>query len=126
MAFIQAANTTALVWRNGQADTVQKDGYDAMLRALVTWLAGKAFLSVSYAGTGDGQIDNLDGGVGAPTETWTITFTSPTAFTVSESVSGAQPAGTVGVAYTTTGDPLTSLLSFTIFAGGVAFIATDA
>lgn len=126
MAFVQAADTASLVWRNGQVDTVQKDGYDALLRSLVTFLAGKAFLSVSYVGTGNGQIDNLDGGVGAPTETWTITFTSATAFTVSGSVSGAQPGGTVGVAYTTTGDPLTSLLSFTIFAGATPFVAADA
>ena len=125
MAFVQAANTTGLVWRNGQADTVQLDGHDALLRALVTFAAGKASLSVSYAGTGNGLINFLDGGVAAPTETWTIAFTTATDFTVSGSVSGAQAGGSTGSLYTTSGDPLTSLLSFQIDVGGTAFIATD-
>ncbi|MEE8551504.1 MAG: hypothetical protein V3T08_09665, partial [Gemmatimonadota bacterium] len=126
MPFVQGALTTSLVWRNGQADTVQLDGFDALLRSFVTFLAGKAFLSVSYVGTGNGQIDFLDGGVGAPTETWTITFTDATNFTVSGSTSGAQVGGTVGTFYTTSGDPLTSLLSFQINAGGTPFVAADA
>jgi hypothetical protein len=125
MPFKQAVNTSASVWRNGQADTVQQDGYEALLRLLVHFFADKATLSVSYSGTGNGKIDFLDGGVGAPTETWTIAFTSATAFTVTGSVSGAQAGGTTGTNYTTTGNPLTSLLSFRIDVGGTAFIATD-
>ena len=46
MPFKQALETTALVWGNGQADTVQLDGHEALLRALVTVLADKAALSV--------------------------------------------------------------------------------
>lgn len=126
MPFKQALETTALVWRNGQADTVQLDGHEALLRALVTFLADKAALSVSYSGTGNGTINYLDGGVGAPSETWTITLTSATAFTVSGSSSGAQAGGTVGTNYTTTGSTLTSLLSFVIVAGGTPFVNTDA
>ena len=125
MAFQQGLLTSNLVWRNGQADTVQQDGYEALLRALVTFAADKAALSVSYSGTGNGQIDYLDGGVGAPTETWTIAFTAPTTFTVTGSVSGAQAGGSTGSLYTTTGNPITSLLSFQIDVGGTAFIATD-
>ena len=125
MPFKQAVNTSASVWRNGQADTVQQDGFEALLRLLVHFFADKATLSVSYSGTGNGQIDFLDGGVGAPTETWTIAFTAATTFTVTGSVSGAQAGGSTGTNYTTTGDPLTSLLSFRIDVGGTAFIATD-
>jgi len=125
MAFVQGVLTSALVWRNGQADTVQLDGYDALLRALVTFLAGKSSNSVSYSGTGNGLIDFIDGGVAAPTEVWTIAFTDATNFTVSGTVSGAQSAGSTGSLYTTSGNPLTSLISFQIDVGGTAFIATD-
>ena len=126
MAFAQAVNTSTLVHRNGAAHTVQRDGHDALLRELVRFMADKPVLSVSYVGTGNGTIDFLDGGVGGVTETWTITLTSASAFTVSGSVSGAQSGGTVGVNYMTTSDSRTSLLSFTIEAGGTAFINTDA
>jgi hypothetical protein len=126
MAFAQAVNTSTLVHRNGQADTVQLDGHEALLRELVRFMADKPTLSVSYVGTGNGQINYLDGGVGGVTETWTITLTGGgTTFSVSGSVSGAQTAGTVGVDYTTTGSDLTSLLSFVITAGGTAFINGD-
>ena len=126
MPFKQALNTSALVWRNGQVDTIQLDAHEAMLRALVTFLADKAALSVSYAGTGTGTINYLDGGVGAPSETWTITLTGGgTTFTVSGSVSLAQASGTVGVNYTTTGSTLTSLLSFVIEDPGSNFINGD-
>ncbi len=126
MAFIQAVNTSTSVWRNAQADTVQLDGFEALLRILVHFLADKPTLSVSYVGTGDGQINYLDGGVGGVTETWTIAFTDATNFTVTGSTSGAQAAGVVGTNYTTTGDTLTSLLSFVITAGATPFVAADA
>lgn len=126
MAFVQGVNTSTTVWRNGQADTVQLDGHDALLRALVTFAAGKASLSVSYSGTGNGKINFLDGGVAAPSETWTVTMTGPTGFSVTGSVSGGQSAGTTGNLYTTTGDPLTSLITFQIDVGGTAFVVSDA
>ena len=126
MAFKQALNTSAGVWQNATAYTVQLDGHEAMLRTLVTFLANKPTLSVTYVGTGDGQINYLDGGVGGVTQTWTITLTTATTFTVSGSISGAQAGGTVGVNYTTTGSDLTSLLSFVITAGATPFVNTDA
>ncbi len=127
MPFLQALDTSALVWRNGLVTTVQLDGFDALLRGFVTYAAGKASLgNVGYTGTGNGLINFLDGGVGAPTETWTITFSDATNFAVSGSVSGAQAAGTTGTLYTTTGDPLTSLFTFQIDVGGTAFVNLDA
>lgn len=127
MAYLQGVSTSTSVWRNGAAHTVQKDGYEALLRVLVTHVAGKATLSnATYSGTGNGTIDDLDGGIAAPTETWTITIKVVTStFTVSGSVSGAQADGTVGTPYTTSGDPKTSLINFLITAGGTAFVSGD-
>lgn len=126
MAFVKAINTSASVWRQNTNQVVQQDGYLALLRSLVHYAGGKALPgAVTYSGTGNGTIDDIDGGVDAPTETWTIAMTSASAFTVTGSVSGAQSAGTVGTNYTTTGSTLTSLISFLIVAGGTDFIASD-
>jgi hypothetical protein len=57
------------------------------------------------------------------TETWTITFTSASAFGVSGSVSGAQAAGTVGTNYTS--NTPAGRISFLITAGGTAFVSGD-
>ena len=120
---LDTANT---VWRQGTNQVTVQDGHRALLRAIVHFAAGKALPgTVTYSGTGTGTINDIDGGVDAPTETWTIEFTDATNFTVTGSVSGAQAAGTVGQNYTTTGNPLTSLISFRITAGGTAFVATD-
>ena len=127
MPFQQALNTANTVWRQNTNQVAQQDGYIALLRALVHFAGGKATPgSVTYAGTGNGLIDDIDGGVDAPTETWTITFSDATNFSVSGSVSGAQSAGTVNTNYTTTGNPLTSLISFRINSGGTAFQNGDA
>ncbi len=125
MPFVNA-NTSASVWRQNTNQVVNQDGNRALYRTLVTFGAGKAVIgAVTYAGTGDGTIDDLDSGVDGPTESWTITFTSATAFDVSGTVSGAQPSGVVGTNYTTTGDTITSLLSFLITAGATPFVAAD-
>lgn len=55
-----------------------------------------------------------------PLETWTVTATSATTFTVVGSISGAQANATVGSAYTSAAG-----LNFTITAGGTAFVAGD-
>lgn len=114
MAYVEGVNTNTTVWRNGQADTVQKDGYEALLRALVTHASGQSVISSVARTGGSGQIDNLCGGVGAPSETWTVTFTDSTNFTVSGSTSGSQAGGTVGSDYKTNGTTLTALLQFKI------------
>ncbi len=125
MPFINA-NTSTSVWRQNTNQVVNQDGNRALYRTLVTYGAGKALIgAVTYAGTGDGTIDDLDSGVDGPAETWTITFTDATNFDVSGTVSGAQPAGVVGTNYTTTGDTITSLLSFVIQAGATPFVAAD-
>ncbi len=121
------ADTSASVWRQNSNGVVQQDGNRALYRKLVHYAAGKAVPgSVVYVGTGNGTIDDIDGGISAPTETWTITFTDATNFTVSGSVSGAQSAGSTGSNYTTTGDALTSLISFRIEVGGTPFVVSDA
>lgn len=127
MAYV-TGDTSALVWRQNTNQVVEQDPYQAMYRRLVQWGSGRPFIgSVTYSGTGNGTIDDLDAGVaGTIGETWTITFSDATNFAVSGSVSGAQSAGTTGTNYTTTGDPITSLLSFTIAVGGTAFVNTDA
>ena len=127
MPFQQALNTANTLWRQNTNQVAQQDGYIALLRALVHFAGGKATPgTVTYAGTGNGTIDDIDGGVDAPTETWTVTFSDATNFSVSGSVSGAQAAGTVDNNYTTTGNPLTSLISFRINSGGTAFQNGDA
>ncbi len=73
----------------------------------------------SFTGTGDGTMTPYRSLPAAPAETWTITATSATNFTVTGSVSGAQAAATVDIAYDN------GILSFTINDGGVAFVATD-
>lgn len=52
-------------------------------------------------------------------ETWTVTATSATTFSVTGFLSGAQPAATVGVPYSN------GVISFTINAGSTPFAATD-
>lgn len=83
------------------------------------------YAPTSFTGTGNGKMVNLsvDNTVlptaPAASETWTVTFTSATAFTVSGSVSGASAGGTVGVAYTN------NYINFTINAGSTPFAADD-
>ncbi len=61
-------------------------------------------------------------GTAAKRETWTVTLTSPTTFTMTGSVSGLQVAtGTFGVAYSTDDTELT----FTITVGGTPNVAGD-
>lgn len=73
----------------------------------------------SYTGTGNGKIISYVGRANAPTETWTITATSATNFTVTGSISGAQAAATVGTAYDN------GIINLHIEAGGTAFISGD-
>lgn len=125
MAFKQGYSTSSMPWRNGQADSVQRDGYDAVLRAVVTQVSGMSEVTSVVRTGGSGQIDFLCGGVGQPAETWTVTLTGGgTTFTVSGSVSGAQAGGTVGTNYKTDGTSLTAKLQFKLtgsFSNGNTF-----
>ena len=74
----------------------------------------------TFVGTGDGTLEAVGRAVAtAPLETWVITATSATNFTVVGSISGAQTDATVGVAYTN------SLVRFVIYAGATAFVSSD-
>ena len=69
--------------------------------------------------TGNGGMRNLLPDVNAVPETWTVTMTTATAFTVSGTVSGSTAAGTVGSLYDN------GKITFTIFAGSTPFVAGD-
>jgi phage tail sheath protein FI len=75
----------------------------------------------TLSGTGNGTMTGL---VVSQTlgqaETWTITATSATTFAVNGFLSGIQPVATVGVPYNN------GIISFTINAGGTAFVTNDA
>lgn len=78
------------------------------------------YVPSTHTGTGNGTMTLLTPKTAAVAETWTVTFTSATAFTVSGSVSGPSATGTVGVAYSN------SFISFTIVAGSTPFTTSDA
>jgi hypothetical protein len=73
----------------------------------------------SYVGNGNGVMTQLNADVNAVAETWTITFTSASQFTVTGSQSGATASGIVGVGYDN------NFINFTITAGSVPFTADD-
>jgi len=94
--------------------------YADLLEKLDAFLTvnGSAF-GLTYAGTGTGRLTLYKGGSASVAETFTVTATSATNFTVTGSVSGPLAAATVGVAYTGT------KVQFTIVAGGTAFVSGD-
>lgn len=101
-----------------------ENGHRRLFRIFRRYLTGCPSVgTVGYVGTGNGVIGLIDTGVDGPTETWTITFTSATAFTVTGSVSGVQAAGTTGTNYTSNAPA--GRLSFRINQGGTPFIAGD-
>jgi hypothetical protein len=77
------------------------------------------YAPTSQTGTGNGKMTSLSPGINALAETWTIVFTSTTAFSVTGSVSGATASGTVGSAYSN------NFINFTITAGTTAFAVGD-
>lgn len=95
------------------------DHYD-LLDKMVRELSGEATLNTpAFTGTGNGVLRHLRSTPAGITETWTLTATSATNFTVVGSVSGAMAAATVGTPYDN------GFISFVITAGGTAFVATD-
>lgn len=75
------------------------------------------FKESAYAGTGNGKITNLVTDANAIAGTWTITFDSPTTFTVSSG--GISSSGAVGSPFDN------NYINFTIVAGSVAFVTGD-
>jgi hypothetical protein len=94
--------------------------YADLLERLHTFLTGTgSAFGLTYAGTGNGTLTGYKGGSASVAETFTITATSATAFTVVGSVSGSLAGATVGTPYTGT------KVQFTLTAGGTAFVAGD-
>lgn len=79
---------------------------------------GSAF-GLGYAGTGNGTLTGYRGGASSIAETFAITATSATTFSVVGSVSGSLGTATVGTPFSH------AKLAFTINAGGTAFVAGD-
>jgi hypothetical protein len=73
----------------------------------------------SFTGTGNGTMTGLVADVNATVETWVITFTSATTFSVTGTVSGPSIMGQVGVPYDN------NFINFLISAGTVPFVAGD-
>lgn len=101
-------------------ETGTASDYSDLLERLHTFLTatGSAF-GLTYLGTGNGSLTAYKGGSASVAETFTITATNATTFTVVGSVSGSLANATVGAAYTGT------KVQFTIAAGGAAFVAGD-
>jgi hypothetical protein len=77
------------------------------------------YVPTSFVGTGNGTMTGLVPDVNAIDETWTITFTSPTTFTVIGTMSGPTASGVVGAAYDN------NFINFTINAGSTPFAVGD-
>jgi len=98
------------------------DGHKELLVAIKGFLcdAKKAFdIAAGGGNTGDGYVSAERASTSPVDETWTLTATSATNFTVTGSVSGAQAAATVGTPYDN------SIVAFTIIAGDTAFVSSD-
>ena len=94
--------------------------YLDLLEKLHTFLTtnGSAF-GLTYAGTGNGTLTAYRGGASSIAETFTITATSATNFTVVGSTSGSIGPATVGTPFSH------AKIAFTLTAGGTAFVAGD-
>jgi hypothetical protein len=99
----------------------QANGYKDLLLALKGFLekAKMAHNVVAGSNTGNGYVSAERASTSPVDETWTLTATSATNFTVTGSVSGAQAAATVGTPYDN------GIVAFTIIAGSIAFVSGD-
>jgi len=100
------------------------NGHKQLLVALKGFLCNDKMahnITADEANVGDGYVsaERASDESGVVDETWTLTATSATNFEVTGSVSGAQAAATVGVAYDN------DFVLFTIIAGDTAFQAGD-
>lgn len=94
-------------------------GHGDLLDKLNTLLLKGHALPPVYTGAGTGSITGLIGSATSSQETITLTFTSPTAFGVVGSVTGSMGSGSVGALFTH------AKASFTVTAGGTAWVAGD-
>lgn len=95
-----------------------------MLAAIRLFCGGFGVIgTVTYTGTGNGQVTAIEAIPASVTENWTITCTAIDTnggtFSVTGSVSGAKPDATVGVAYNN------SIIKFTINDGSTDFQLGD-
>ena len=73
----------------------------------------------SYTGAGNGKMINIYADVNAVQESWIVSLTSPTTFTVTGTVSGPTATGIVGAAYDN------NFVNFTLTAGTIPYQAGD-
>ncbi len=104
-----------IMWASGTA-TDYIDLLDQLDLFLTSY--GTAF-GLTYAGVGDGRLTEYRGGGAAVAQTFTITATSATTFTVVGSVTGSHADATVGAPYSN------PRVGFTIVDGATAFQAGD-
>ena len=99
----------------GTANTV----VSSVIEAASVQAAWSGWIETSAAGTyAEGTVDNVVAhNKGAIQQIWTLTFTSPTAFTVSGDTVGALAAGAIGADYAPN-NPATGTPYFTIKAAG--------
>lgn len=94
--------------------------YQDLLSKLDAFLTGQGTaFGLSYQGTGNGTLDAYAGGASSVAETFTITATSATVFSVVGSISGSLGSATVATPFAH------AKLAFTITAGGTAFVIGD-
>lgn len=94
--------------------------YTDLLDRLNTYLTAKgSAFGLIYAGTGNGTLTAYSGGASSVAETFTITATSATSFTVVGTVTGSIGPATVGTPFAH------ATIEFTLTAGGTAFVSGD-
>ena len=106
-----------MAWKTGKAQ-----GHKGLLIALKGFLTNAKMAHNCEADAGNagtGYVSAERASDSPVDETWTLTATSATNFTVTGSVSGAQAAATVGTPYDN------GIVAFTIVAGSTAFEADD-
>ena len=94
--------------------------YNDLAERLHTFLTAKgSAFGLAYTGTGDGRLTDYSGGASSVAETFTITATSPTSFSVVGSVTGSIGPATVGTPFAH------ATLEFQITAGATPFVSGD-
>jgi hypothetical protein len=94
--------------------------YNDLLDQLDGYLTAKgSAFGLTYAGTGDGTFTAYGGGASSVAETFTITATSATNFTVVGSLAGSIGPATVGTPFAH------AKIEFTLTAGGTPFVSGD-
>lgn len=103
------------MWTSGTANN-----HIDLLDKLNTFLCAKgSAFGLQYSGTGDGRLTLYSGGASSVAETFTITATDPTTFTVVGTVSGSIGVAGAGIPFSQ------PQLEFLISAGATPFVAGD-